>query len=95
MQGENFRKNLDLVAKIEEIAREKNVTPSQLALAWVLHRGDDIVPIPGTKHVRYLEENAAALDVRLSESELQRIDEVAPKGITAGDRYPDMSTVNR
>ena len=95
LQGENFRKNLDLVAKIEEIAREKNVTPSQLALAWVLHRGDDIVPIPGTKHVRYLEENAAALDVRLSESELQRIDEVAPKGITAGDRYPDMSTVNR
>ena len=95
LQGENFRKNLDVVTKIEEIAREKNVTPSQLALAWVLHRGDDIVPIPGTKHVRYLEENAGALNVRLSEDDMRRIDEVAPKGITAGDRYPDMSTVNR
>jgi aryl-alcohol dehydrogenase-like predicted oxidoreductase len=95
LQGDNFRKNLDVVAKIEEIAREKGVASSQLALAWVLHRGDDIVPIPGTKHVRYLEENAGALDVKLSEDELRRIDEVAPKGITAGDRYPDMSTVNR
>jgi aryl-alcohol dehydrogenase-like predicted oxidoreductase len=95
LQGENFRKNLDVVAKIEEIAREKNVTPSQLALAWVLHRGENIVPIPGTKHVRYLEENAGALEVRLSEDDMRRIDEVAPKGITAGDRYPDMSTVNR
>ena len=94
-QGENFRKNLDVVARIEELAQEKNVTASQLALAWVLHRGDDIVPIPGTKHVRYLEENAGALDVELAEDELRRIDEVAPKGITAGDRYPDMSTVNR
>lgn len=95
LQGENFAKNLDLVAKIEELAREKGVTPSQLALAWVLHRGNDIVPIPGTKHVRYLEENVRALDVQLSDDELRRIDEVAPKGITAGDRYPDMSTVNR
>ena len=95
LQGDNFRRNLDVVAKIEEIAREKGVTPSQLALAWVLHRGDDIVPIPGTKHVRYLEENAGAHAVELSEDELRRIDEVAPKGITAGDRYPDMSTVNR
>ena len=95
LQGENFAKNLDLVAKIEELAREKRVTPSQLALAWVLHRGNDIVPIPGTKHVRYLEENVRALDVHLSDEELRRIDEVAPKGITAGDRYPDMSTVNR
>ena len=95
LQGENFVKNLDLVAKIEELAREKGVTPSQLALAWVLHRGNDIVPIPGTKHVRYLEENVRALDVQLSDDELSRIDEVAPKGITAGDRYPDMSTVNR
>src|SRR5688572_5372731 len=84
LQGDNFRRNLDVVAKIEEIAREKNVTPSQLALAWVLHRGDDIVPIPGAKHVRYLEENVGALNVRLSEEELRRIDEVAPKGITAG-----------
>jgi len=95
LQGENFVKNLDLVARIEELAREKGVTPSQLALAWVLHRGKDIVPIPGTKHVRYLEENVRALGVQLSDDELRRIDEVAPKGITAGDRYPDMSTVNR
>ena len=95
LSGENFAKNLELVKKIEEIAREKGVTPSQLTLAWVLHRGDDIVPIPGTKRVKYLEENVRALDVKLSEDELQRIDEVAPKGVTAGDRYPDMSTVNR
>jgi len=94
-QGENFQKNLDVVARIEEIAREKGVTPSQLALAWVLHRGDDIVPIPGTKHVRYLEENVKALDVELSADDMQRIDEVAPKGVAAGERYPDMSTVNR
>jgi len=94
-QGENFRKNLDLVDRIEELAREKGVTPSQLALAWVLHRGNDIVPIPGTKHVKYLEENVQALDLRLSAEEMQRIDEVAPKGVTAGERYPDMSTVNR
>jgi aryl-alcohol dehydrogenase-like predicted oxidoreductase len=94
-QGENFQRNLDVVTRIEELAREKGVTPSQLALAWVLHRGDDIVPIPGTKHVKYLEENAGALDVKLTPEELQRIDEVAPKGIAAGDRYPDMSNVNR
>ncbi|HEX2121998.1 MAG TPA: aldo/keto reductase [Thermoanaerobaculia bacterium] len=93
--GENFQKNLDLVKRIEEIAREKGLTPSQLALAWVLHRGHDIVPIPGTKHVRYLEENARALDVSLSPTDLHRIDEVAPKGAVAGERYPDMSTVNR
>ena len=80
---------------IEELARAKGVTPSQLALAWVLHRGDDIVPIPGTKHVKYLEENAGALNVTLSEDELRRIDEIAPKGVAVGDRYPDMSTVNR
>lgn len=94
-QGENFRKNLDLVDSIEALAREKGVTPSQLALAWVLHRGKDIVPIPGTKHVKYLEENAGAMNVRLSEAEMQRLDEIAPKGAAAGDRYPDMSTVNR
>ncbi|HUP60909.1 MAG TPA: aldo/keto reductase [Thermoanaerobaculia bacterium] len=94
-KGENFQKNLDLVAKIEELAREKDLTPSQLALAWVLHRGDDIVPTPGTKHVRYLEENVRALDVALSAEDLRRIDEVAPKGVAAGERYPDMSTVNR
>jgi aryl-alcohol dehydrogenase-like predicted oxidoreductase len=93
--GDNFRKNLDVLERIEELAREKGVTPSQLALAWVLHRGEDIVPIPGTKHVRYLEENIRALEIRLSDEELQRIDAVAPKGIAAGDRYPNMSTVNR
>jgi aryl-alcohol dehydrogenase-like predicted oxidoreductase len=93
--GDNFRKNLDVLERIEELAREKGVTPSQLALAWVLHRGEDIVPIPGTKHVKYLEENIRALEIRLSDEELQRIDAVAPKGIAAGDRYPNMSTVNR
>jgi aryl-alcohol dehydrogenase-like predicted oxidoreductase len=94
-QGENFAKNLELVDRIEELAREKGVTPSQLALAWVLHQGDDIVPIPGTKHVKYLEENVRALDVKLSEEDLRRIDEVAPKGVAKGERYPDMSNVNR
>ena len=94
-QGENFAKNLDLVKKIEEIAREKNATPSQLALAWVLRQGDDIVPIPGTKHVKYLEENVRALDLKLSDEDLRRIHEVAPQGVAAGARYPDMSTVNR
>ena len=93
--GENFRKNLDVLERIEELAREKGVTPSQLALAWVLHRGEDIVPIPGTKHVKYLEENVRALEVRLSEEELQRIESLAPRGVVAGERYPDMSTVNR
>ncbi|HYC88256.1 MAG TPA: aldo/keto reductase [Thermoanaerobaculia bacterium] len=94
-KGENFQKNLDLVKRIEELAKEKGVTPSQLALAWVLHRGDDIVPIPGTKRVQFLEENLGAHDIALSEEELRRIDEIAPKGAAAGERYPDMSTVNR
>ena len=94
-QGDNFQKNLDLVAKVEEIATEKGCTPSQLALAWVLAQGEDIVPIPGTKRVKYLEENVGAVDVQLTEDDLQRIDEAFPKGATAGDRYPDMSTVNR
>ncbi|MDQ3283301.1 MAG: aldo/keto reductase [Acidobacteriota bacterium] len=93
--GENFQKNLDLVERIEQLARARGVTPSQLALAWVLHRGDDIVPIPGTKHVKYLEENARSLDITLSEDELRQIDEIAPQGVAAGERYPDMSTVNR
>jgi aryl-alcohol dehydrogenase-like predicted oxidoreductase len=93
--GENFARNLDLVKEIEKLARAKGVTPSQLAIAWVLHRGDDIVPIPGTKHVRYLEENVHALDIRLTPEEIRRIDEIAPKGVAAGERYPDMSTVNR
>jgi aryl-alcohol dehydrogenase-like predicted oxidoreductase len=95
LKGENFAKNLDLVSRIEEIASEKGVTPSQLALAWVLQRGQDIVPIPGTKRVRFVEENVAALEVTLSEADMQRIDAAAPKGVTAGDRYPDMSNVNR
>jgi aryl-alcohol dehydrogenase-like predicted oxidoreductase len=94
-QGENFRRNLDLVQRVHEIAAEKGVTPAQLALAWVLSRGDDIVPIPGTKHVRYLEENLGALDVQLLPDDLARIEQVFPKGATVGDRYPDMSTVNR
>jgi aryl-alcohol dehydrogenase-like predicted oxidoreductase len=94
-QGENFQKNLDLVAKVEELASEKGITPSQLALAWVLAQGEDIVPIPGTKRVKYLEENAGAVDVVLTADDLRRLDEAFPKGATAGDRYPDMSTVKR
>jgi aryl-alcohol dehydrogenase-like predicted oxidoreductase len=94
-QGDNFQKNLDLVAQVEEIANEKGITPSQLALAWVLAQGDDVVPIPGTKRVRYLEENVGAVDVQLTDDDLRRIDEAFPKGAAAGDRYPDMSTVNR
>ena len=94
-QGENFQRNLDLVARVEEIAAEKGVTPGQLALAWVLAQGDDVVPIPGTKRVQYLEENAAAADVELTDDDLRRLDEAFPLGAAAGDRYPDMSTVNR
>ena len=93
-QGDNFRRNLELVERAREIAEEKGVTPAQLALAWVLHQGRDIVPIPGTKRRSYLEENVAASEIQLSEEELARIDEAAPPGITAGDRYPDMSRVN-
>lgn len=93
-QGENFAKNLELVDRITEMAQEKGVTPSQLALAWVLAQGEDVVPIPGTKHVKYLLENIGALDIELSADDLARIDEAAPFGSTAGDRYPDMSTVN-
>jgi aryl-alcohol dehydrogenase-like predicted oxidoreductase len=87
-QGENFQKNLDLVRRVEEIAHEKGCKPSQLALAWVLAQGDDIVPIPGTKHRKYLEENAAALDVHLTAEDLQRINEVFPPEAAAGPRYP-------
>ena len=94
-QGENFQRNLDLVKKIEEIAREKGVTPAQLAIAWVMSRGNDIVPIPGSKSRKHLEENAAAADIELTPAELARIDDVAPKGVAAGDRYPSMATVNR
>ena len=96
-QGENFKKNLGLVEKVKEIANEKDVTPGQLALAWLLHQGEDIVPIPGTKRRKYLEENAAAVEVTLTEEDLRRIDEVAPKGVAAGERYNEagMRTVNR
>lgn len=88
-QGENFAQNVALVRRVGEIARAKGCTPSQLALAWVLAQGSDIVPIPGTKRRTYLEENAGAVDVRLDADDLQRIDEVAPKGAAAGPRYPE------
>jgi aryl-alcohol dehydrogenase-like predicted oxidoreductase len=90
----NFEQNLELVERVEEIAAEKGITPSQLALAWVHAQGDDIVPIPGTKRRAYLEENVAAASVQLTEDELARLDEVFRPGVTAGDRYPDMSSVN-
>ena len=96
-QGENFRRNLDLVERVGEIAREKKCTPAQLALAWVLAQGDDIVPIPGTKRRRYLQENVGALNVELTSADLARIDQVAPEHAFAGKRYPDwaMEMVNR
>jgi len=96
-QGENFQRNLDLVKRVEEIAREKKCTPAQLALAWVLAQGDDIVPIPGTKRRRYLQENVGALNVELTSADLARIDQVAPEHAFAGKRYPDwaMEMVNR
>jgi len=88
-QGENFQKNLDLVGKVEEIAREKGCTPSQLALAWVLAQGDDVIPIPGTKRRKYLEENVGALDVTLTRDDLRMLEEVFPHGAAAGPRYPE------
>ena len=96
-QGDNFRKNLDLVRHIERLAHAKGCTPSQLALGWLLHRGDDIVPIPGTKRRKYLEENVGAFDVTLTDEEMHRIDEIAPRGVAAGLRYPEqgMRSVNR
>jgi aryl-alcohol dehydrogenase-like predicted oxidoreductase len=94
-QGENFAKNLQLVERVRQIAAEKGVTPSQLALAWLLARGEDIVPIPGTKRIKYLEEDVGAISVRLTPEDRKRIDEAAPKGAASGQRYADMSTVNR
>ncbi len=88
-QGDNFQKNLDLVSKIKEIANEKGCQPSQLALAWLLAQGENIVPIPGTKKVKYLEENIGSLQVTLTDADLRRINEVFPSGITAGERYPE------
>jgi aryl-alcohol dehydrogenase-like predicted oxidoreductase len=96
-QGENFQRNLDLVARIGTIAKERKCTPGQLALAWLLAQGDDIIPIPGTKRRKYLEENTGALEVKLSAEDLRRIDEVAPRGAAAGLRYPEqmMKSVGR
>ena len=96
-QAENFQRNLDLVERVSEVAREKKCTPAQLVLAWVLAQGNDIVPIPGTKRRKYLQENIGALDVVLTSKDLARIDEVAPHEAVAGERYPDwaMQMVNR
>jgi aryl-alcohol dehydrogenase-like predicted oxidoreductase len=99
-QGAAFEQNLRLVDRVRAIAEEKGATPGQLALAWVMAQSDrpgrpTVVPIPGTKRVRYLEENAAAADLELGEEDLRRLDEAAPRGATAGDRYPDMSTIHR
>jgi aryl-alcohol dehydrogenase-like predicted oxidoreductase len=94
-QGENFRRNMELVDRVEQIASEKGVKPGQLALAWVMAQGDDIVPIPGTKRREYLEENVAAVDIELSEDDLRQIHEVFPVGAAAGERYPDMSSIDR
>ncbi len=96
-QGENFQKNLELVKKIQELASEKGCTPSQLALAWVMAQGDHIFPIPGTKQIKYLEENNGSLKVSLSKEDLKMIDAIAPRNVAAGSRYPEaaMKTVNR
>lgn len=96
-QGENFRKNIELVDKVEEIAKNKGITPAQLALAWVLSKGNDIVPIPGTKHIKYLEENAKASEITLTDNELEEIENVLPAGAASGLRYPEssMKAVNR
>ena len=91
-KGENFQKNLDLVKRVEQIAKRKGVTPAQLAIAWVLSRGDDIVPIPGSKTVKHLEENAAAVDIELSREDVAQLDDI---GVAAGDRYPSMAAVNK
>jgi aryl-alcohol dehydrogenase-like predicted oxidoreductase len=95
-QGDNFKKNLDLVARVRQVAREKACTPAQLALAWLLAQGEDIVPIPGTKHRTYLEENVAAMEIRLTPEDVRRLAELIPQGAAAGARYPEggMRTVN-
>ena len=94
-QGDNFYKNLKLVEEIRTMATEKNATPGQLALAWVLAQGNDIVPIPGTKRTSYLRENVGAAEVVLTSEDLQRLDKIAPKDIAEGERYPDMSSIDR
>jgi aryl-alcohol dehydrogenase-like predicted oxidoreductase len=93
-QAENFQKNLDLAKKVQDMAAEKHCTPAQLALAWVIAQGEDVVPIPGTIKKERLEENLGALKVKLSASDLKRLDEAFPRGVTAGNRYADMSTVD-
>ena len=94
-QGENFQKNLELVERVEELAAAKGCTAAQIALVWVLAQGEDIVPIPGTTRVKNLEENVAALDVELTDEDLRDLEAVFPKGAAAGDRYADMSPINR
>ncbi|MFN2568240.1 MAG: aldo/keto reductase [Candidatus Dormibacteria bacterium] len=94
-QGENFRHNMTIVDRVSELAEAQGVTPGQIALAWLLHQGDDIVPIPGTKRRSYLEENVAAARVSLTVEELARLDVAAPRGVTAGDRYASMGTIDR
>jgi len=94
-QEDNFYKNLQIVDKVKQIAAEKQVTTGQLALAWVLAQGQDIVPIPGTKHLKYLKENIAALDIELTSDDLKRLDQAAPIDAASGNRYADMSSVNR
>ncbi len=96
-QGENFQRNLDLVREVEQMAQEKGCTTAQLALAWVLAQGEDIVPIPGTRHIKYLDENIGALEVKLTSEDLKRLDEILPPGAAAGTRYHarGMETLNR
>ena len=93
--GENFTRNLDLVARVRALAQEKGCTPGQLALAWLLHQGEDVAPIPGTRRIAYLEENVGAAEVSLSAEDVRRIEEVAPVGAAAGERYADMSVIGR
>jgi aryl-alcohol dehydrogenase-like predicted oxidoreductase len=95
MQEDNFETNRELAERVKALAAEKGCTPAQLALAWVLSRGDDVVPIPGTKRRTYLEENAAATQITLSDEELQQLDEAFPPGAAAGERYADMSSIGR
>jgi aryl-alcohol dehydrogenase-like predicted oxidoreductase len=94
-EGENFDRNLELVDRVEEIAGEKGANAGQLALAWVLAQGEDVVPIPGTKHVSYLEQNVAASEIDLTADDLRRIDEAAPAGAATGERYADVSSIDR
>ena len=94
-QGENFARNLELVDRMRALADAKGCTPAQLALAWLLAQGEDVVPIPGTKKRSRLQENLGATDVQLSADDLARLDELAPVGSAAGDRYPDMASIDR